>query len=130
MFSELVKYGIEVAVIGTLFFIGWRILIWVMAFFKEQTAQHTAERVNWIETQKLERQAWVRTQEGFIQSLNKLDQSIQNHTASSVEARNATAEAHKYQRDEHEKMLEQLNTTCNCLNEVEKSLGRINGYKS
>lgn len=46
-------------------------------------------------------------------------------------------EAHRYQREEHDKMNENQAKTCSsidkthiCLGEVEKSLARINGYKA
>jgi hypothetical protein len=81
------QYGITGAVVGVLFFILWRMLVWVMKWVDKQNDQHNAERV-----------AWQKILEG-------LNQSIQLHNQGSVEARKATDEAHKYQREEHKEMI-------------------------
>jgi hypothetical protein len=123
------QYGFIGIVTGTVILMFYKTITWVMVFVKEQTVQQALERSNWVETQKLERVAYIKAQEGFLNSLNSINQSLQSHMQSSVEARSATAEAHKYQREEHIEMSKQLITTCNCLMQVEQSLGRINGYK-
>lgn len=94
MFSE---YGYNGIVTATLFFIVWRLLVWVMKWVDKQDERHCLERQTWLEI------------------ITTMKQSIDIHNQSSIENRNATAEAHKYQREEHMKMIE--------------SLGRINGFK-
>lgn len=94
LFSD---YGFNGIVIGTLFFILWRMLVWVMKWVDKQSEQHEAERTLWLET------------------INKINASIDAHNLTSIEARKTVEEAHKYQREEHKKMVE--------------ILGRINGYK-
>ena len=116
------QYGLIGLVVGALFFILWRLLIWVMSFVKEITKQHNEERLAWASSQKEERLSWLKV-------LESIKSSLDFHNQASADSRKATEEAHKYQREEHLKMLEQNNKICNCLTEVEKSLGRINGYK-
>ncbi|MFA5095930.1 MAG: hypothetical protein WC478_01160 [Candidatus Omnitrophota bacterium] len=98
------QYGIAGAVICVLFFILWRILIWVMKWVDTQAKQHNEERIAWLAT------------------LSNLNKSIELHNQGSIEARKSAEEAHKYQREEHEKLAEQNQEIC-------KALGRINGYK-
>ena len=98
------QFGIAGIVIGTLFFILWRMLIWVMKWVDKQSEQHNSERTAWMKT------------------LETLNNSIQIHNQGSIEARKLVEEAHKYQRDEHMKLAEQNNEIC-------KALARINGYK-
>lgn len=92
------QYGIMGVVISVLFYILWRMLVWVMKWVDKQAEQHNAER-----------EAWMKR-------IEALDQSISLHNQGSIEARKATEEAHKYQREEHKQMIE--------------ALGRINGYKT
>ena len=91
------EYGLAGAVIACLFIVLWRMLIWVMKWVDEINKQHTIEREMWMKR------------------LETLDQSIQNHSLTSIESRKAMEEAHKYQREEHKEMID--------------ILGRINGYK-
>ena len=102
LFSD---YGFNGVVIGTLFFILWRMLVWVMKWVDKQSEQHNAERTVWAKV------------------LENLNQSILLHNQGSIEARRTTEEAHKFQRTEHEKMI-------NNLDEQAKVLARINGYKA
>ena len=91
------QYGIAGVVIGILFFILWRMLIWVMKWVDKQAEQHQKER------------------DGWLNIMAGLRSSIDLHNQGSVEARNQSAEAHAYQRKEHEEMI--------------KVLGRINGFR-
>jgi hypothetical protein len=109
--AKLAEYGLAGIVIGMLFVILWRMLIWVMKWVDKQADQHNAERLSWLKV------------------LESLNQSIELHNQGSIEARKATEEAHKYQKAEHEKLAEGMNTVCSSLKETEKALGRINGYK-
>lgn len=103
-FSKFSEYGLIGLIIAALFFFLWRMLVWVMKWVDKQSEQHNAERVTWAKV------------------LDTLNQSIQLHNQGSIEARKMTEEAHKYQREEHQKLAEQNNEIC-------KALGRINGYK-
>ena len=116
--GKLAEYGLAGVVIAILFVILWRMLIWVMAWVDKQAAQHNAERLSWLKV------------------LEALNQSIELHNQGSIEARNASVEAHRYQKEEHEKLLTHMDNVCGGLNKVnnsleqtEKALGRINGYK-
>lgn len=107
--NELMKlfsqYGFNGIVTATLFFIVWRLLVWVMKWVDKQDDRHNKERETWLEI------------------ISTMKQLIDLHNQNSVENRNANAEAHKYQREEHEKMMENLG-------EQGKVLARINGYKT
>jgi len=95
--AKLAEYGLAGIVIAILFFILWRMLIWVMKWVDKISEQHNAERETWMKR------------------LESLDQSIQLHNQASIEARKASEEAHRFQREEHKEMI--------------TTLGRINGYK-
>ena len=102
-FTKFSEYGLIGLIIATLFFILWRMLIWVMRWVDKQSEQHNAERAMWLKT------------------LDTLNNSITIHNQGSIEARKMTEDAHRYQRQEHEKFAEQNNEIC-------KALGRINGF--
>ncbi|MES0334832.1 MAG: hypothetical protein SFH39_00520 [Candidatus Magnetobacterium sp. LHC-1] len=101
LFSEFGLIGI---IVGTLFFILWRMLVWVMAFVKEEREQ-----------QRHEREQYREERAGFIKTLDTINSSIQLHNQQSIESRRAVEEGHRFQREEHKQMIE--------------ILGRINGYK-
>lgn len=63
-----------------------------------------------------ERQAWT--------------QAITAHTEQAKNFHESVKQAHEYQRQEHQKLAEQQIKTTACLEQVEKALGRINGYHS
>jgi hypothetical protein len=88
--SKISEYGLAGLVIGVLFFILWRMLIWVMRWVDKQEEQH-----------RIEREIWMTRME-------HLDQSIQLHNQGSIEARKGTEEAHRYQREEHLEMIKTL----------------------
>lgn len=102
--SKLDEFGLAGAVIAILFFIIWKILVWVMSFVKTITEQHKEERREWL---------------GIM---NELKTSINLHNQSSIESRKSSEEAHKFQREEHKAQLDSMK-------QVEQALGRINGYK-
>lgn len=105
-----VKYGIEVAVIATLFLIVWRILIWVMKWVDKQEEQH-----------RIERDAWNK-------HYAEISRSLQEHNERATNFHSTVMEGFKYMRDEHTRMLDNQAKICNCLENTEKALGRINGY--
>lgn len=96
--SKFGEYGLLGLFMGVVLFILFKMITWVMAFVKEQRENHEKERGTWLDI------------------ITAMKQSIDIHNQSSIEARNATAEAHKFQREEHKEMIE--------------ILGRINGYKT
>lgn len=98
------EYGLMGLVVGVLFFILWRMLIWVMGFVQKITDQQAVERSYWAKQ---------------IEALNN---SIVLHNQGSIEARKMTEEAHRYQREEHIKMAEQNAEIC-------KALVKMNGFK-
>ena len=87
IFSE---YGLIGLIIGTLFFILWRMLIWVMAFIKDITKQQNEERTGWL----------CRLKE-LSDIANKISDSIDDHDKRADE-RGA------YVREEHKTMIEIL----------------------
>ena len=103
-FGQYIKYGVEVAVIATLFFIVWRLFIWIMAFIKTITEQHNAERATWQGT--LSKQSDL---------LLKIADTLDNHDK-------RADERGRFVREEHTKMI-------GILDDQTKALGRINGYK-
>jgi hypothetical protein len=84
LFSD---YGFNGIVIGTLFFMLWRMLVWVMKWVDKIEDKHSGER-----------ECWVRR-------LEALDKSIETHNQSSIESRKASEEAHRFQREEHKEMI-------------------------
>ena len=46
-FSIFKEYGFVGIVVGSLFFIVFKMLVWVMAFIKDQQKQMAEERVGW-----------------------------------------------------------------------------------
>jgi hypothetical protein len=102
--AKFTEYGLIGLTIGVLFFMAWRRDVWIMAFVKEMTAAHNKERECWNDT------------------YNKINKSIEDHSAQTREFHSSVHEAHRYAREEHEKMIGQLD-------EITITLGRINGYK-
>ena len=88
--AKLTEYGLAGVVIGILFYIIIKILIWVMAWMDKQSLQHFEERKSWLEI------------------MNGIKSSMDLHNQSSIEARRQSAEAHDYQRQEHKEMIEVL----------------------
>jgi len=83
-------YGLAGLVIGVLFFIVWRMLIWVMAFVKEMMRQQTEERTGWL--CRLEK---------LGDNTEKIARSIDEHDK-------RADERGRYVREEHKQMIETL----------------------
>lgn len=98
------EYGLIGIVVGVLFFILWRIIVWTMAFVDKITVQQAKER-----------EAWQLVIEGIKTSMDL-------HNQQSITAHQSIKDGQAYQRAEHEKMI-------NSLNEITVTLGRINGFK-
>jgi len=109
-FTKFEQFGPQWLFMGIVLFILYRMIIWVMAFVKEQNACHGKERETWLEV------------------MTSMKQSIDTHNLNSLEMRSSVAEAHRFQREEHMKQLEKSDIICASLKEVEAALGRINGY--
>jgi hypothetical protein len=103
-FSE---YGLIGLIIAVLFFILWRMLVWVMAWVKDIEIQHAKEREAWTKQQSEERAVWLCTLDKHNTILVKISDSINEHDR-------RADERGKYVRDEHKEMI--------------TVLGRINGY--
>lgn len=84
------EYGILGLVLGVMFFILWRMIIWVMGFVKTQTEQHNKERECW--------QRHSTEQSSVLQSIRE---SIARHDE-------RAEERGKYVREEHKQMIEAL----------------------
>ena len=90
------EYGFVGLIVGALFFIVWRMLVWVMAFIKDQTDQHAKERQAWLEI------------------ITAMKQSLDMHDQHSLSFREAQLEANRYVRDEHKTMIEVLGNIKGC----------------
>lgn len=115
------QYGVMGLTIFALFFILWHIVNWAKSYITDLAKQHSLYISELTKQHNEERASWARIMEQHVRTL-------EIHNQGSIEARKATEEAHRYQRDEHGKMLGNQAVICKCLEEVEKSLGRINGY--
>ena len=72
----------------------------------------------------------------FIEIINGVSDSIKDNTASLRELSRFNEEAHKYQKEEHEKMIaalieveKQQALNLRVAEGIEKAVGRINGFK-
>ena len=88
--SRLADYGVIGIVVGILFFILWRMLVWVMAFVRETIQQHNDERITWLEVLREHRQ-----------KLERLSNNMDEHDK-------RADERGKYIREEHKQMIETL----------------------
>lgn len=84
------SYGLPGIVIGVLFFIVWRLLVWVMSFVKDIMAQHNLERDTWHST--------ISKQNDL---LLKISNSIDEHDK-------RADERGKFVREEHRQMIDSL----------------------
>ncbi len=84
------QWGIAGVVIGVLFFILWRMLVWVMSFVKDIVKQHSEERSQWL---------CALGKHGDL--LNKISDNINRHDE-------RADERGRYVREEHKQMIEVL----------------------
>ncbi len=80
LFSE---FGLIGLVVGTLFFIVWRLLVWVMKWVDKREESYNKERENWLVT------------------LNKISNNMDRHDE-------RAEERGRYVREEHKQMIEVL----------------------
>lgn len=103
--AALVKeFGLGIALSIGIFMAFFYLLKWVLKT-QEKILDHAAE----------ERKSWQLL-------FDKNNRAIDEHIIQSRTAHETTSEAHKFQREEHSKLAEQLN-------EITSALGRINGFK-
>lgn len=119
--SRLLEYSVLGIVVAVLFFILWQIICWAKTFISSQAIEYNNTVIKLTEEHNKERLIWLET----YQAINR---SIESHNLSSIEARKTTEESHRYQKAEHEKMLENLTAVCASMKQTELALGRINGY--
>ncbi len=84
------EYGLIGLIIGVLFFIVWRMLVWVMAFVKDI-----------VKTQNEERTGWRCTLDKHNDLITKISSSIDDHDK-------RADERGRYVREEHQQMIETL----------------------
>jgi len=89
-FAKFGEYGLIGCIVGVLFFILWRMLIWVMAFVKDIQKQQSEERAGWLGTLGK-----------HTELINRISQSIDDHD------KRADERGH-YVREEHKQMIETL----------------------
>lgn len=90
IWAKFSEYGLVGLIIAVLFFILWKILVWVMAFVKEIQAQQAKERESWL--------CQLKTQS---EVLLKISSSIDEHDK-------RADERGKYVREEHREMIQTL----------------------
>jgi hypothetical protein len=86
-FSKFGEYGIIGLFCGTILFILWRMIIWVMAFVKETYAQHNQERAVWYNNYK-----------AHCDLLLRISSSLDEHDK-------RADERGRYVREEHKEMI-------------------------
>ena len=122
----------------------WKLLCWGKEIV--DTTMQQIER---------EREKFLITINSLTEAVNSTKTTIDRSCNISIDFHAQVNEAHKHQREEHQKMINALDRQMtnmdmlteriqqdmisskqthdrqlNCLNEIEKSLGRINGYKN
>jgi len=97
-----------VAVVAIPFFF---LIKWIAEEFKKQLERAHEQNKYWSEI------------------INGFQKCITEHTEQAREFHQTIKETHEYQRGEHEKLAANQESVCRSLVEVEKALGRLNGYK-
>jgi len=83
LWKSFTDFGLIGLIVGTLFFIVWRMLVWVMKWVDKREDSYNKERENWLTT------------------LNKIQNCIERHDE-------RAEERGKYVREEHKQMIETL----------------------
>lgn len=89
-FGKFSEYGLIGLILSALFFILWRLLVWVMAFVKDTIAEHNEERKSWLCTMKQ-----------HTELINRISQAMDEHDR-------RADERGKYIREEHREMIATL----------------------
>jgi hypothetical protein len=94
---------------------------WTLNFVGKLINQYNTDRENWLKQASIDRENWVK-------AVDRQSDAWNTHTQQATIFHELVQEAHKYQREEHQRLEAALNTTCSSLKQVETALGRINGY--
>jgi hypothetical protein len=87
LWTKFSEYGLIGLIIGILFFILWRIIVWVMGFVKYIQKQQSEERASWLNSLGKHNDI-----------LNKISASIDEHDK-------RADERGRYVREEHKEMI-------------------------
>jgi hypothetical protein len=98
------EYGLLGLLMGSVITLLFFVVKWTLSTTKDILKQAEKERECWRET------------------INSVNVQIQAHNITAKDFHESVCEAHKFQREEHSKMIASLN-------EINNSLVRINGYK-
>jgi hypothetical protein len=101
LFSEA---GIAIVSVSAIIFMSWKLLLWGKQIVDGVLAQMAKQNEAW--------QAVV----------DRSTRTLDEHSKSASSFQDQSIEAHKYQRDEHQKMI-------TILDEIKFTMVRINGYK-
>ena len=101
MFKE---YGLLGITIGSVIILLFIVIKWTLATTRDIMKQASIERECWTKV------------------VDRMNEAWNNHTVQAREFHDSVQEAHKHQREEHSKMIDNLA-------EITHTLGRINGYK-
>lgn len=107
-FKQIVDYG--VAIVGLVLCV--RFLSWLIKYILERNKQREDLYMSLM-----------------TNDLQHLTSSMKDLTANITSFANGVNEAHRFQREEHQKQLEKSEIICGSMKQVELGLGRINGYK-
>jgi len=97
------------------------IIKWTLDFVGKLINTYNIDRENWLKQAIAERENWLK-------AIDKQNDTWSLHTQQAKIFHELVNEAHKYQREEHQRIESALNITCSSLKQVETALGRINGY--
>lgn len=97
------------------------IIKWTLDFVGKLINQYNTDRENWLKQAIAERDNWLK-------AIDKQNDTWSLHTQQAKIFHELVNEAHKYQREEHTKMIDILNSGISEHKEMILTLGRINGY--
>ena len=105
------EFGLIGIIMGAVIFMLFKVISWTLATTKDILAQAAKER------------------EASQQAIKLMNDSIVEHNERARSFHEGVCEAHRNQRIEHEKMIENLLHLTVQNKEIVTTLGRINGYK-
>lgn len=117
----LKEYGIAGLLVLAMVSLLFVIIKWTLDFVGRLINQYNTDRENWLKQALVEREGWMK-------AIDKQSDIWDIHTQQAKIFHELVNEAHKYQREEHQRMELSQNLTCASLKQVEQALGRINGY--
>lgn len=68
------------------------------------------------------------SQKSWQEVFHQISLAIESHSSNSRAFHEQVETAHKYQREDHERLQKLEEKNLECMDEVRKALGRINGY--